>query len=112
MIVPKELGQPIGTISVVDQNDNIEKCEIGYCIGRPWCHHGYTSESLAAVIRFFFEEVGMNRIEAAHDTNNPNSGLVMKKCGMRFEGIARSAARNNQGICDISRYAILRSDRK
>ena len=34
----------------------------------------------------------------------------MKKCGMRFEGILRSAARNNQGICDVGQYAILLED--
>ncbi len=71
LIVPKDLGQPIGTISVVDHNDSIKKCEIGYCIGKAWWHQGFVSESLKAVIRFLFDEVGINRIEARHDTNNP-----------------------------------------
>ena len=53
----------------------------------------------------------MNRIEARHDPNNPHSGAVMRKCGMRYEGTSRQADRNNQGICDCARYAILRSDR-
>lgn len=29
---------------------------------------------------------------------------------MQYEGIHRAADRNNQGICDISQYAILRED--
>lgn len=112
LIEPKDLGQPIGTISVVDHNDRIEKCEIGYCIGKAWWHQGFVSESLNAVIRFLFNEVGMNRIEAKHDTNNPNSGHVMKKCGMKFEGISRSDGSNNQGLCDTAHYAILRTDQE
>ena len=59
---------------------------------------------------YLFTEVHMNRIEARHDTNNPHSGGVMKKCGMAFEGVARASDRNNQGICDTAHYAILRSD--
>lgn len=110
MIVLKELGEPIGSISVVNQRDDIAEAEIGYCIGKRWWHKGIVSEALEAVMGFLFTQVGMNRIEAKHDTKNPNSGGVMKKCGMKFEGIARAAGRNNLGICDIAQYAILRSD--
>ena len=53
----------------------------------------------------------MNRIESRHDPRNPNSGRVMKKCGMIYEGTLRQSDRNNQGICDASYYAILASDR-
>ena len=63
-------------------------------------------------MEYLFDEVGMNRIEAKHDVHNPHSGNVMKKCGMAYEGIARSGDRNNRGICDTATYAILRSDRK
>ena len=112
MIVLKELGEPIGSISVVRQNEQIEEAEIGYCIGTRWWHRGIVSEALTAVMRYLFEEVGMNRVAARHDPNNPNSGRVMRKCGMIYEGTARSADRNNQGVCDAAHYAILRSDWK
>ena len=110
MIVPKELGEPIGSISVVRQNDRVEEAEIGYCIGRQWWHRGIVTEALSAVIEYLFTEVGMNRVAARHDPNNPHSGGVMKKCGMTYEGTTRAADRNNQGICDAAHYAILRSD--
>ena len=112
MIVLKELGEPIGSISVVRQNDQVEEAEIGYCIGARWWHQGIVSEALTAVIEYLFTEVGMNRIAARHDPNNPHSGGVMRKCGMIYEGTSRSADRNNQGICDAAHYAILRSDWK
>lgn len=112
MIVLKELGEPIGSISVVNQRDDIAEAEIGYCIGKRWWHQGIVSEALTAVMDYLFDEVGMNRIEAKHDVNNPHSGGVMKKCGMRYEGISRQSDRNNQGICDLVTYGILRSDRQ
>ena len=112
MIVPKELGQPIGSISVVHLRDDIAEAEVGYCIGRNWWHQGLTTEALSAVIAYLFEEVGMNRITARHDVNNPHSGAVMRKCGMTYEGTSRASDRNNQGICNMAHYAILRSDRE
>lgn len=110
MIVPKELGEPIGSISVVRQNDAVAEAEIGYCIGKPWWHKGIMTEALTAVTNYLFEEVGMNRVAARHDPNNPHSGGVMRKCGMKYEGTNRACDRNNQGICDAAQYAILRSE--
>ena len=110
-IVPKNLNEPIGSISVVSINEKTQMVEIGYCIGRPWWNRGITSEALIAVINFMFDQVGANRVQAKHDVNNPHSGLVMKKCGMKYEGTLRSAAVNNQGVCDVSIYALLKSDR-
>ena len=103
-------GQPVGSISVVAANDSVGTVQIGYCIGKRWWHKGITSEALEAVIKFFFEEVGVNRVEARHDSNNPNSGAVMRKCGMNYEGTLRQSDRNNQGICDACWYSILRSE--
>lgn len=112
LIVLKENGpDPIGSMAVVQLDDNAEKAEIGYCIGRNWWHQGITSEALKAVMDFLFDEVGMNRVEACHDPRNPNSGAVMRKCGMKYEGTHRQADRNNQGICDVSIYALLKSER-
>ena len=110
MIVLKAINEPIGSISVVELNDRVEMAEIGYCIGKAWWGMGVMSEALSAVIAYLFREVGFNRIEARHDANNPASGGVMKKCGMVYEGTARQAGRNNQGICDICSYGILRED--
>ena len=110
MIVPKELGEPIGSVSVVRQNDRVEEAEIGYCIGSRWWHQGIMTEALNSVIEYLFTEVGMNRVAARHDPNNPHSGGVMRKCGMKYEGTHRACDRNNQGICDAAQYAILRSE--
>lgn len=110
-IVLKENGnEAIGSISVVLKDDRTEMVHIGYCIGKKWWKQGITSEALAALIRFFFEEVGINRIEARHDPRNPSSGKVMLKCGLTYEGTLREADWNNQGRCDTAMYAMLYKD--
>lgn len=111
-IILKENGdEPIGSIGVVKMNENVSMVQIGYCIGKTWWKRGITSEALRAVMDFFFDKVGVNRIESLHDPRNPNSGKVMMKCGMKYEGTLRSSDRNNQGICDASYYSLLKSER-
>ena len=79
----KEIGQVIGSISAVGMNEKVQSVEIGYCIGKEFWRKGYTSEALAEVMRFFFDEVGANRVEARCDVHNTNSAKVMEKCGMK-----------------------------
>ena len=85
---------------------------VGYCIGRKWWHQGITSEALSELIRFFFEEVGVNRVESRHDPKNPNSGKVMEKVGLLYEGTVNQGDWNNQGICDYSIYGLVAEDYK
>ena len=111
VIVLKEINEPIGSIAVVKLDEATSTAQIGYCLGREWWHRGIMTEALGAVIDFAFDEIGANRVEAVHDPNNPNSGKVMLKCGMKYEGTLRQASVNNQGIVDSAYYSILRSDR-
>lgn len=106
----KELSLVIGSIGVNSLREDVAACEIGYCLGDRFWGKGIMPEALSEVIRFLFEEVGMNRIQATHDVRNPNSGRVMEKCGMQYEGTMRQASRNNQGICDSVMRAILKGD--
>lgn len=65
------------------------------------------SEAFSRIIPFLFEEVKVQRIEAQHDPNNPGSGKVMEKCGLKYEGTLRKADWSNKGIVDAAMYALL-----
>lgn len=82
-IVLKEIEEPIGSISVVGMNEKLGIIHIGYCIGSKWWHQGYTSEAFKAIIPFFFEEVGANRIESA--TRPKQSKLRKGNAKMRIK---------------------------
>ena len=107
----REKRSVIGNISVVHLDENIEGAEIGYCMSRAFWGKELMPEALRAVMDFLFEEVGLNRVAAYHDSNNLKSGRVMDKAGMKYEGTLRAAARNNQGISDRVYHAMIRSDR-
>ena len=68
------------------------------------------TEALKAVIGHGFMGMNLNRIEAQHETTNPASGAVMRKCGMRHEGTLRQRLYNKGRYVDVELYAILRSE--
>lgn len=103
-------GIVVGSISTVRMNESVESADIGYCMGKAWWGRGIMAEALSAVVDYLFAEVGLNRVAACHDKNNPNSGRVMDKAGMQVEGILRASGRNQQGICDMVWHSILRSE--
>jgi|LSQX01.1.fsa_nt_gb ribosomal-protein-alanine N-acetyltransferase len=110
-IVLKAYGnEPIGTISVVDLDEKLNRVQIGYCLGSRWWNQGIMTEAFRAIIPFFFLQVHVNRIEARHDPKNPNSGKVMLKCGLTYEGTMRQADYSNQGVVDAAIYSLLADD--
>lgn len=106
-IVLKDLGEPIGSITVVHSDEEVESLEIGYCIGRKWWNMGYTSEAFMAVIPFLFEEVKAKKILAKHIPENPGSGRVMDHAGLKKEGQLRRVHKTNYGINDLIYYGLL-----
>ena len=110
-ITLKENGdEPIGNISVVRINPATDCAAMGYAMSRAHWRKGIMPEALKALVDFLFDEVGFNRIEAEHDVNNPASGKVMEKAGLRYEGTLRQSGRSNQGIIDVVWRAILKQD--
>lgn len=108
----KETGKIIGNISVVQVREDIGEALIGYCMSREYWGHEYMPEALKAVIDYLFDVAGMNRVAASHDVNNPKSGRVMQKAGMKYEGTLRQAGHNMQGIVDLCYYSVIKSDRE
>jgi|GEM_PF-5821602 len=49
-------SEPLGTISVVGQNEKLDIVHIGYCIVSSWWNKGITSEGLKGIIPFLFDQ--------------------------------------------------------
>lgn len=109
-IILKENEEPIGMIGAPRVSDKAELVEVAYCIGKSYWHQGITSEALKAVMDFFFDEVGVNRVEARYNKKNVYSGEVMKKCGMSYEGTRIQADCDNSGIFDCCMYGKVKKE--
>jgi [ribosomal protein S5]-alanine N-acetyltransferase len=108
-IVRKADKQLIGAIGVHIYPIN-QLAEMGYWIGKPYWKQGYCTEAAAEVIRYSFEQLGLNRIQARHMTKNPASGRVMQKIGMKYEGTLRQSILRWEKFEDAAMYSILRNE--
>ena len=105
----KEKCEVIGSIDVVNIMEARSTCEIGYVLSKKYWNNGFMTEALRAVINYLFGNVGFNRIQLLHLVDNPASGKVMIKCGMKCEGILRQYGIKNTGeYSDTAIYSILR----
>lgn len=100
-------NQLIGCISLRLDDANF-KAEMGYWLGVPYWGRGYATEAGAALIRYGFEHLNLNRIAAYHFASNPASGRVMQKIGMTREGQLRQNVFKDGAFHDAVVYGILR----
>ena len=83
-IVERETGRVIGRMFGMDPDDDVRQVDLAFELGPDWWGRGLMTEAVQAVLRFFFEEMGLNRVFAYHAPENPASGRVMQKCGMVY----------------------------
>lgn len=109
-VVERASGRVIGSIRFGEYHPVHARASIGYVLGRPYWNRGLTTEAVGAVLRFGFEEVGLNRIYAVYHVENAASERVMQKVGMRYEGTLREVSLVKGGYEDRKLYAILRRE--
>lgn len=107
----KSNGDVIGTIGVSKKFLSSSTCELGYCLGDKYWNSGIMTEAVVEVIRFLFEECEAETIWAEYLENNPASGKVMQKAGMKYEGTLRKRVVDKENIRnDLHVYSILKEE--
>ena len=106
----KEMGRIIGAIGFVNFDQKNSCAELGYVISDQYWGQGIMPEAIKCVIRFAFDKMNLQRIEAVHYLENETSGRAMQKAGMRYEGLLRSKIFAKDKFWDVKLYAITKSD--
>ncbi|MEA4831065.1 MAG: GNAT family N-acetyltransferase [Oscillospiraceae bacterium] len=106
----KENGKMIGTCGFTSINERDRSAEVGYVINESYWHKGYATEALKKVIAFGFDHMLLKRIEAKHIEGNDMSASVMKKCGMKLDGILRDSMYIKGEYKTIHVYSIIREE--
>ena len=107
----KDTKELIGTIDVSKKFLDFGTCSIGYCYGEKFWGFGYGTESLKAVIKYLFEETKAELVCAEHLEDNPASGRVMEKAGMKYEARLRSRVIDKNGKRnDLLYYSITKEE--
>jgi len=108
----KSIKKIIGVIFVVKKDDKNEVCRIAYTISKIHWNNGYATEALYHVLRYLLNNVGYNRVEGGHFVDNPASGRVQEKTGMKYEGTKRQDSINwkTGKFIDSKLYGIIKDD--
>ena len=111
-VVLKSENKVIGSFSMTGYSTTANGVvEVGYQLNSKYFGKGYAPEMLKAVIEYLFKNNIVSRIFAKHDIENVNSGKVMKKANMTFEGILRKCISNNKNNrADCALYSILKEE--
>lgn len=106
----RETGRIIGGMGFV-QIDTVNSCgAIGYVLSKEYWGKGLMTEAVKRLIRFGFEEMGLNRIEAVHIPENVASGKVMQKAGMFYEGLLKQKMYAKGRYWDVKQYAAVKDE--
>ena len=84
-------GRVVGSLGVECYNEAhypelnaLRGREIGYVLAKSHWGMGLMTEAVRAVIRYLFEDVGLDFITVGHFDHNARSRRVIEKCGFRY----------------------------
>lgn len=83
--VLKEENKVIGTGSIGPSSKIEGYWGMGYNLHFDYWHKGYCTEAMKAIIDYVHKKLGVNKICSCHAVDNPRSGKVMEKCGLKFD---------------------------
>jgi len=83
----KETGKPVGSIGLHrnDLAESDDEYELGYWIGKPYWGQGLIPEASREILRYAFEDLGMNRIWCGYYDGNEKSRKVQIKLGFEYQ---------------------------
>ena len=89
-VVPKETGLPVGAAGLTWGSTGRrwlgeKEAEIGYWIGVPWQGRGFATEAVRELIRFGFDDMGMDALWCAYYDGNTASARVQEACGFVYD---------------------------
>ena len=84
VIVHKETSQAVGYIYLNEISNEKGSASVHYLVSRKYWNQGIMTEACKAVIDFSFSKIGMLYIHTHHHVDNPSSGKVMQKSGLRY----------------------------
>jgi len=109
-IVMKGDDKLIGTCGYYDWIKTTRRAEIGYDLDPAYWGQGIMTEALRAVLKYGFEEMKLNRIQATIDSKNIRSMRLARRLGFKKEGVLRQRSFFNGQFRDDVCLSLLKEE--
>lgn len=109
-ITLKGEDEVIGSCGFLNMIPQHFRTEIGYELSKSYWGQGIASEALEAVIRYGFEHLKLQRIEALIEPPNKPSQKLAEKQGFIREGLLRNYEFTCGEFDDLYMYSLLKQD--
>ncbi|MCW2754620.1 MAG: family N-acetyltransferase [Marmoricola sp.] len=103
-------GAFLGWCSLTGWNPDYRSASLGYCFASTAWGHGYATEAAHGLLRWGFDTLDLNRVQAETDTRNLASARVLEKLGFVREGTLREDCVVNGEVSDSWVYGLIRRD--
>ena len=104
----KGAEEPIGVISLMNLSDANDSAELSVIVGHPEDrHHGYGAAAIDTILRYSFEELGLNRVGLSVFEFNEDAISTYERLGFREEGRLRQALKRDGAFHDAILMSIL-----
>ena len=108
-IVRRADDRLVGSCGFVSRAPERHAAEIGYWLGRAYWGKGYAVEAARALVRYGFEQMHLERVEAKCFVQNRAGQRVIEKLGMKYEGTDCSEMIKGE-YPELRLYAVARQD--
>ncbi len=109
-ITLKGEDKAIGSINYLHVKEKHSEAEIGYWLARKHWNKGIMTEAVREVLKFGFENMGLNRVVIRCDSRNVGSYRVMEKAGLVYEGTHRQDRFSKGEFVDTKIYSMLKEE--
>ncbi len=109
-IARKYDDQLIGSIGLSTYNSYHSRIELSYDLAKEYWRQGICNAAIQAIIKYGFEQMKINRIEAFTSTDNIPSKNLLLKCGFTLEGTLRQHRYHRGHYVDAFSFSLLRQD--
>ncbi len=112
-IYDKNTMKLMGILEIGNYNKKINMVTIGYFLAEKNWNKGITGEAIKLLIKYLFDIVEVNRIQAEVMPENENSRKVLLKNNFISEGVIREGSIwPGKGIVDLEIFSILKREYK
>ena len=103
--------EPVGVISLMNVSGANESAELSVIVGRPDDRHqGYGAEAIERIVRYAFEDLGLNRVGLSVFEFNEPAIATYRRLGFTPEGRLRRAVKRADGFYDAILMGVLRDE--